>query len=228
MTPKRSNFTIAGRREKTLDGAPVQSDPAMEAPVGKASDNVTGPSLTQRGKLPDSSDTKQSTGSQRPVPATDKDIANALLNLEREARKATSESELGFLMVNGSRVAVQYRQALLLLRSGPDKHRVVSVSSLSAIDRNSTFIRWVERLAAEKLAGENIGKVLSFDAKQEAKKSDLDASSYPFSQIAMVPLQLRDGTVFGHLMFTREAPWRRPAWSPRHGFAKHTPMHGKR
>lgn len=142
-----------------------------------------------------------------PAGLRESDVANALLNLERESRRAQTEAELGFLVVNGSRVAVQYRQALLLMRSGPKKHHTVAVSSLSAIDRNSTFIRWVERLAQQKLAGENMSKVISFDARKEAARDDLDASSYPFGQIALLPLQLRDGTVFAHVMFTRESEW---------------------
>ncbi len=142
-----------------------------------------------------------------PSRARESDIANALLNLEREARKAETEAELGYLMVNGSRVAVQYRQALLVMRAGGAKHRVVAVSSLSAIDRNSTFIRWVERLAKLKLTGEDTAKVVSFDVRAEAASDDLDASSYPFANVAFVPLQLRDGTVFAHLMFTREGDW---------------------
>ncbi len=142
-----------------------------------------------------------------PRKAGEGDVANALLNLEREARQAETEAELGYLIVNGSRVAVQYRQALLLLRSGPAKHRVVAVSSLSAIDRNSTFIRWIERLAGEKLAGENATKIVSFDARAKLAGSDLDASSYPFSKMAFLPLQLRDGTVFAYLLLTREADW---------------------
>ena len=142
-----------------------------------------------------------------PRRTTEADVANALLSLEREARTALTEAELGYLMVNGSRVALQYRQALLLMRSGPKKHRVVSVSSLSAIDRNSTFIRWVENLASLKLQGENLSKIVSFNARADATAQDLDASSYPFAQMAFVPLQLRDGTVFAHLLFTRENEW---------------------
>ncbi len=143
----------------------------------------------------------------KPKPSRESDLANSLLNLERETRKAESEAELGYLIVNGSRVAVQYRQALLLMRSGPKKHRTVAVSSLSAIDRNSTFIRWIESLAKEKLAGENMAKVISFDVRETATDKDLDASTYPFSQIAIFPLQLRDGTVFAHVIFTRESSW---------------------
>jgi len=134
-------------------------------------------------------------------------LYQGLLNLERETRQAGSEAELGYLMVNGSRVAVQYRQAILLKRSGRSKHIVSAVSSLSAVDRNSTFVRWMERLCSQKLKGENLSKVLSFDARTAADEGDLDASSYPFSQIAVLPLQLRDGTVFSHLVFTREKEW---------------------
>ncbi|NRB32044.1 MAG: HlyD family efflux transporter periplasmic adaptor subunit [Rhizobiaceae bacterium] len=143
-----------------------------------------------------------------PNRARESDVANALLNLERETRKAETEAELGYLMVNGSRVAIQYRQALLLMRAGGgNKRRVVAVSSLSAIDRNSTFIRWVERLAKQKLAGEAGNQAISFDVRAEAAATDLDASSYPFGNIAFVPLKLRDGTVFAHLMLTRENEW---------------------
>ncbi|MEM9733086.1 MAG: HlyD family efflux transporter periplasmic adaptor subunit [Pseudomonadota bacterium] len=150
---------------------------------------------------------KQAAVSTKPKPAREADLANGLLALEREARQAQTEAELGYLIVNGSRVGVQYRQAILLMRSGPGGHRAEAVSSLSAIDRNATFIRWVERLAKDKLNKETMAKVLSFDAKAEAASSDLDASSYPFGQIALLPLQLRDGTVFAHLMLTRESQW---------------------
>lgn len=147
------------------------------------------------------------TNSPREVKGREVEVANALLNLEREARRSQSEAELGYLMVNGSRVAVQYRQAMLLLRSGPNKQRVVSVSSLSAVDRNSTFIRWIERLVARRVGDGGREKVLSFDARRDAKTGDPDASAYPFAHMALLPLQLRDGTVFAHLLFTREAEW---------------------
>ena len=62
-------------------------------------------------------------------------------------------------------------------------------------------------MAKEKLAGKNLSKVLSFDVRKESGRDDLDASSYPFGQIAILPLQLRDGTVFANLMFTRESEW---------------------
>ncbi len=142
-----------------------------------------------------------------PAAARSSDVANALLNLEREARRAETEAELNYLMVNGARVAVQYRQAILIMKSGPKKHRVQAVSSLSAFDRNSTFIRWVERLTDRKLSDENASKIVAFDARQEAEDDDLDATAYPFAQVVFLPLTLRDGTVFGHLMLTRESEW---------------------
>ena len=146
------------------------------------------------------------TGQTAPRKAREVDIANGILKLEREARNAETEAELGYLMVNGSRVAVRYRQALLLMRSGPKKHRAVAVSSLTAIDRNSTFIRWIEKLAERELADAD-AKVRALDARASSRDGDLDASAYPFAQFAFVPLTLRDGTVFAHMLFTREGAW---------------------
>ena len=172
----------------------------VSQPTGQASGQPTERAATAPAKPADSR-----AGS--PRTAKEGDIANSLLNLERDARKAATEAELGYLIVNGSRVAVQYRQASLLMRSGPKKHRVTAVSSRSAVDRNSTFIRWIERLAYRKLAGENGSKVVSFDVHQEVESDDIDAKSYPFNNVAFIPLHLRDKTVFGHLMLTREAEW---------------------
>ena len=148
----------------------------------------------------------------RPAPREAKadDAATGLLGIEREARRAETQVELGYLMVNGSRVAVAYRQAILVLRKGKE-HRVEAVSSLSAVDRNATFVRWIEKLVTAKLDDENRSKVVSFDARRESQASDLDASAYPFPRMALVPLALRDGTVFGHLLFTREGAWEEPA-----------------
>ncbi|MEE9313234.1 MAG: HlyD family efflux transporter periplasmic adaptor subunit [Rhizobiaceae bacterium] len=187
----------------------VTPSPKQKVSFAKSPSETSKPLMGASGSVqkPTSEKVKAPADTPRPKPARESDIANALLSLEREARQAETEAELGYLMVNGSRVAVQYRQALLLMRAGPKNHRVVAVSSLSAVDRNSTFIRWVERLAKDKLAGDNMSKVLSFDVRKDAASSDLDASTYPFGNITFVPLQLRDGTIFAHLMLTRENEW---------------------
>ena len=185
-----------------VPGKQVSAHPAPPSSAPGSAYSRLGKLAAKPGKAPGGSQPTES-----PRSARDGDIATGLLNLEREARKAQSESELGYLMVNGSRVAIQYRQAILLLRNGPKKHRVKAVSSLSAVDRTSTFIQWLERTANRKLAGENGAKVLSYDVRNETGHNDLDAKTYPLPQVAFVPLQLRDGTVFGHSMFTREAEW---------------------
>ena len=146
----------------------------------------------------------------KPRPATGADTATGLLGVEREARRAETQAELGYVIVNGSRIAVPYRQAILLMCAGKG-HRVVAVSSLSAIDRTSTFIRWLERLVAARVTPGTAGKIVSFDARKESADTDLDASSYPFPRMALVPLKLRDGTPFAHVLFTRETPWEEEA-----------------
>lgn len=191
--PKRVSAGIGKLANRPQDTGHVEARPAAPSRPGEPSKNVGGK--------------QQSSPARSPKKACETDLANALLNLERDARKADTEAELGYLMVNGSRAVVGYRQALLLLNSGPRNHKVVSVSSLSAIDRNSTFIRWIERLARKKIGGENAGKIVSFDVRTEADKADLDASSYPFAHLTFLPLQMRDGTVFGHLLLSSEREW---------------------
>ena len=142
----------------------------------------------------------------KPREARTGDTATGLLGIEREARRAETQAELGYIVVNASRVAVPYRQAILLMRHGKG-HRVEAVSSLSAVDRNATFVRWIEKLVCAKVDDENRSKIVSFDARRESASSDLDASSYPFPRMALVPLQLRDDTVFAHLLLSRETPW---------------------
>lgn len=139
------------------------------------------------------------------------DAAQALLKLERDARLAASEAELGYLIVNGSRASVPYRQAILLLKSGGKGFKTFAISSLSAVDRNSTFVRWLEKTAKSHLAGESAAKVVSVDVRQHAMRDDVDARTYPFPMFAFVPLAMRDGTVFGHLLLTREQGWDEPS-----------------
>lgn len=145
-----------------------------------------------------------------PRKAAASDTATGLLGIEREARLAQTQAELGYIIVNASRGAVPFRQAVLLLRHGKS-HRVEAVSSLSAVDRNATFVRWIERLVSAKADADNRSKIVSFDARRESASGDLDASAYPFPRMALVPLSLRDGTVFAHLLLTRETAWEEEA-----------------
>ncbi|MDD9910258.1 MAG: HlyD family efflux transporter periplasmic adaptor subunit [Ahrensia sp.] len=130
-----------------------------------------------------------------------------MLSLAADARNAESEAELGYQMVNATRSVIPFRQAILLLRSGPRAYRAISVSSLSAIDRNAIFIRWVEAIVAQHAEDVGTDRPGSFDARRVSVAGDLDASSYPFAHMAFVPLKLRDETPFGCMLFASENTW---------------------
>ena len=73
-----------------------------------------------------------------------------LLQLSRRARKA-SEDELGFCIVNETRVLISYRQAALFTWVDGSL-KVAAVSGLAVLDASSPFIQWLTNLAARRLA----------------------------------------------------------------------------
>jgi len=73
-----------------------------------------------------------------------------LLQLSRRARKA-SEDELGFCIVNETRVLISYRQAALFTWVDGSL-KVAAVSGLAVLDSSSPFIQWLTNLAARRLA----------------------------------------------------------------------------
>jgi len=73
-----------------------------------------------------------------------------LLQLGRRAKKA-SEDELGFCIVNETRILIPYRQAVLFTWGGGSL-QVTAVSGLAVLDSSSPFIQWLAGLAAKRLA----------------------------------------------------------------------------
>ena len=73
-----------------------------------------------------------------------------LLQLSRRARKA-SEDELGFCIVNETRILIPYRQAALFTRVNGSL-KVAAVSGLAVLDSSSPFLQWLANLAARRLA----------------------------------------------------------------------------
>ncbi len=72
-------------------------------------------------------------------------ILSALIQVQKKARNAESIAELAFVMVNDTRLLVEYRQAALWSENGG----VIAVSGLPEIDRNSPYIHWMTRLFRE-------------------------------------------------------------------------------
>ncbi len=158
---------------------------------------------------PDKSDASNNSDRRRNVPAEARpeDLAAIILGLEQQARQAESEYELGYILVNAPRGIVKFRQAALLIKKAGRRYQVQTVSSLSEIDRNATFIRWMERLVSKQLIDGKEGEVTLFSPRQDGPENDPDALVYPFQHMALFPLKLRNGTVHAQLMCAREDEW---------------------
>ena len=179
---------------------------------------ATGPkqsSRTQTFKLPEFSGNKKPASGAVPekktipraVKSGDESAANLMLSVEREARLAETEAELRFMMVNSTRRVVNYRQAFLLSKKGQNKYVTEAISSLSAVDRNSNFVRWIEQNVINSVAeqGDDEAALINIDRKDQ--NDHPDAKTYPFGNFVLLPLKLRDGTVFAQLVLARENVW---------------------
>ncbi len=156
-------------------------------------------------KKPDSS--FESKSRPRVVRSGDESAANLILSIEREARIAESEAELRFMMVNSTRKIINYRQGFLLSKKGPKNYVAEAISSLSAVDRNSNFVRWIEECAINSVKENGDEEIALIAATADDQAENPDAKSYPFGNFVLLPLKLRDGTVFAQLMLAREHAW---------------------
>ena len=133
-----------------------------------------------------------------------------LLQLESMARAAATPEALQFLLVNETRHLLAYRHAYLFLSLHPIKRdcELVAASSISFIDKNATFVKWLEHTIAEVFNNETIDKQKQINIADcpENLKAGWKEFSLPF--VLWTPLQLPDGTFIGGLWLSRETSWK--------------------
>ena len=143
----------------------------------------------------------------RPVP---KPVANAadaglqvLLQLEADARNATTCEELQFLAANDTRKLTKARQ-VFVFRADGEELRIKAVSGFAAVDSNSPMVRSVE--AAVKRLGEagRAGSPHEFTLAQYIEAGDDDLSTYPFQHALWLPF-VRAGSQLGGMLLARES-----------------------
>jgi len=140
---------------------------------------------------------------------TNNDNLSTLLQLEAMARKAESEKALQFLIVNESRRLISYRQAFLFSSKNNDRQdcRVEAASSLSVIDKNAPFIRWLEQIVGELFDVTQITSIQRVDVETCPEQFQKDWNEYSLPYVIWVPLLLPDDTFIGGLWLARETPW---------------------
>jgi hypothetical protein len=127
-------------------------------------------------------------------------MTSALWDLARRARQATSDRELGFLLVNDSLDLVPFRQAALWLAD----EGVWTLSGVVQVDANVPYVQWLD-LVARHLHG------LGYEAGQAFTAVDLPAElssqwAYWWPEHAVWLGSSAPG-VAGAGVFLRDMPW---------------------
>jgi|GEM_PF-4701928 len=129
-----------------------------------------------------------------------------LLKVEAEARQAQTSGELAFLIANETIRIAKCRQIFVL--AGRAENLVVkAVTSVGSVDRNAPRIRWVEAMVRLLRADKGLAAPCDFALPAYSPPGDEEDKNYPYRFVAWLPLKLRDNSVFGGLLLTRETPW---------------------
>ena len=211
----KQKFAVDKSAEKITQsaGLPENSTPAnvlpginKEKPTASVAMKVELPSTVAAAKRK-SGALSEGKAAPRMVRPGDESATNLILGIEREARQAESEAELRFLMVNSTRKIVNYRQGFLLSKKGTKNYITDAISSLSAVDRNSNFVRWIEECVDNSVKENGDEDVAFIKVESDGHEENPDAKSYPFGNFVLLPLKLRDHTVFAQLVLARENAW---------------------
>jgi hypothetical protein len=130
-----------------------------------------------------------------------------LLQLDSDARQAVSPEALRYIIVNRTRLLVEYRQALLL-DWRPGGLRVNTVSDVSAPDDNAPYIRWINRFAKHHVRSEQSRKIHGIPATNIAHDSFTDWKEWAASHFVWIPLRHGTGDRQPYLLLVRDEPWK--------------------
>ena len=133
----------------------------------------------------------------------------AMLGLEQQLRKAASQAQLSFTIVNQTQSCVPYAQAVLLLGSDPKNWRVCAASDISSVDHTSPYVVWIEQLVRERntSGGEPVQAMLQ--PKDVAEGLVASWSEMAPGHLLWQPLtvEARGGETNGLLLLFRDQAW---------------------
>ena len=128
-----------------------------------------------------------------------------VLRIEREARRASSEADLFYLMANETRKLVLGRQFFVLAWDGT-RLRAETISGITSVDREAPFVQWLEAMLARRFAAAPV-EASVIDLASEPTSDGDHASHYPFAHLLLLPMVTRDGRPLGALLVARESVW---------------------
>ncbi len=135
------------------------------------------------------------------------DFATELLIFESEVRQIKDERELFVHLCNSSRRIVPFRQAFYgKVNSKAKTFTLQASSSVSVVDRNAPFNRWIEKIAGGVLNEAESFKPQSFALPAFCDPSDEEKDTYPLPHFLWTP-QVVDNVIVGGFFLARETAW---------------------
>lgn len=133
------------------------------------------------------------------------DYYSRLLEFENEVRLIKDERELGFHLCNSCRQVIPFEQCFYGKVSKSGKFTLLSSSSVSIIDRNAPFNRWIEKMVRRLLEDVQSQQAV-FSLPKYSSERDEEKDTYPFSEFLWTP-QIQDDQLIGGTLMARETQW---------------------
>lgn len=149
---------------------------------------------------------KKKTGLQRKktVPAQS-NYAAELLAFESEVRSIQDVRELNLHLCNSARRVIPFKQCFYGKVSPSCGFTLKCSSSVSIIDRNAPFSRWIEKLIGRLLKVEKSNQS-RFTLPKYCDDTDEEKDLYPFTEFLWTP-QVHNGEVVGGMLMARDTQW---------------------
>lgn len=138
------------------------------------------------------------------VAPTAADPVTALLHLESRARAAADLPALEFVAANETWQLVPYRQGLVFRRDALGRPALAAVSGLAALEGDTPFTLWTERLAAHLWSASQPQTLQRATAPADLQR---EWAEWLPAHALWVPLLSPRGETLGGLLYAREEPW---------------------
>jgi len=119
---------------------------------------------------------------------------SVLLSLEAQTRACEDVNALFYFLVNEPHSLSPYRQAALF----DADHKVVSLSGVANVERNTPFVQWLEQQVEDEL-----------DAPlcKPSHELDSDAADWLAHYVLLLPIKTAQGRFYGTLLLSRDQDW---------------------
>ena len=134
-----------------------------------------------------------------------REFLSKLLAFEDEVRAIEDERELSMHLCNSSRRVVPFKQCFYIEINRTGDSILRSSSSVSVVDRNAPFSRWIEKVTGRVIQDVDSDQI-SFSLPMYCDDTDEEKDSYPFPEFLWTP-QIQNDQVIGGTLMTRTVPW---------------------